>query len=184
MHLLQLPDEKNERNSMEYLLVPNLVSLLAFHDPQAEVKGLKDFPKDERPPVLPVFLSFRAMVGLGTYFILASALAVFLSFKQNLEDYRLFLTVLLFSIPLPYIANQLGWIVAEVGRQPWIVYGVLKTAAGVSKNISTAQVAVSLAGFTLLYGALGVIDIYLLGKYARKGPDNDLSGIITVQGRD
>jgi len=184
MHLLQLPDEKNERNSMEFLLVPNMVSLLAFHDPQAEVKGLKDFPKDERPPVLPVFLSFRAMVGLGTYFILASALAVFLSFKKNLEDYRLFLTVLLFSIPLPYIANQLGWIVAEVGRQPWIVYGVLKTAAGVSKNVSTAQVAVSLAGFTLLYGFLGVIDIYLLGKYARKGPDNDLSGIINLQGRD
>lgn len=184
MNLLLVPDEKNERNSVELLLVPNMVSLLAFHDPQAEVKGLKDFPKDERPPVLPVFLSFRAMVGLGTYFILASALAVFLSFKKNLEDYRLFLTVLLFSIPLPYIANQLGWIVAEVGRQPWIVYGVLKTAAGVSKNVSTAQVAVSLAGFTLLYGFLGVIDIYLLGKYARKGPDNDLSGIINLQGRD
>jgi cytochrome d ubiquinol oxidase subunit I len=124
------------------------------------------------------------MVGLGTYFILASALALFLSFKKNLEEYRLVLTVLLFSIPLPYLANQLGWIVAEVGRQPWLVYGVLKTAAGVSKNVSALQVAISLTGFTLLYGALGVIDFYLLGKYARKGPDNDLSEIIKVQGRD
>ncbi|MBC7964157.1 MAG: cytochrome ubiquinol oxidase subunit I [Steroidobacteraceae bacterium] len=184
LNLFLLPDEKRECNAFERLCVPNMVSMLAFHDTAAEVRGLKDFPKDERPPVLPVFLSFRAMVGLGTYFILASALAVLLSFKKNLEEYRFFLTVLLFSIPLPYIANQLGWIVAEVGRQPWIVYGVLKTAAGVSKNVSAVQVAVSLAGFTLLYGALGAIDIYLLGKYAKKGPDNDLSGIINVQGRD
>lgn len=183
MNLFLLPDEKRECNAFERFCVPNMVSMLAFHDTAAEVKGLKDFPRDERPPVLPVFLSFRAMVGLGTYFILASALAVLLSFKKNLEEYRLFLTVLLFSIPLPYIANQLGWIVAEVGRQPWIVYGVLKTAAGVSKNISATQVAVSLAGFTILYSALGAIDIYLLSKFARKGPDNDLSGIIKVQGR-
>ncbi len=183
MNLFLLPDEKRECNAFERLCVPNMVSILAFHDASAEVKGLKAFPEDERPPVLPVFLSFRAMVGLGTYFILASALAVLLSFKKNLENYRFFLTVLLFSIPLPYIANQLGWIVAEVGRQPWIVYGVLKTSAGVSKNISAMQVAVSLAGFTILYGALGTIDIYLLCKYARKGPDNDLSGIINVQGR-
>jgi len=184
MNMLLFPNEKLECNAIERLCVPNMVSMLAFHDPKAEVKGLKDFPKDERPPVLPVFLSFRAMVGLGTYFILASALAVFLSFRKNLEEYRFFLTVLLFSIPLPYIANQLGWIVAEVGRQPWLVYGVLKTAAGVSKNITTMQVAVSLTGFTLLYGVLGAIDIYLLGKYAKIGPDTDLSGIINVQGRD
>lgn len=183
MNLILLPDEKRECNAIERLCVPNMVSMLAFHDANAEIKGLKDFPKDERPPVLPVFVSFRLMVGLGTYFILASALAVLLSFRKNLEDYRLFLTVLLLSIPLPYIANQLGWLVAEVGRQPWIVYGVLKTAAAVSKSVDTMQVAVSLAGFTLLYGALGAIDIYLLGKYARKGPDNDLSGIINVQGR-
>ena len=183
MNLILLPDEKRECNAIERLCVPNMVSMLAFHDSTAEVKGLKDFPKDERPPVLPVFLSFRLMVGLGTYFILASALAVLLSFRKNLEDNRMFRTVLLFSLPLPYIANQLGWLVAEVGRQPWIVYGVLKTAAAVSKSVSTLQVAISLAGFTILYGALGVIDIYLLGKYARKGPDNDLSGIINVQGR-
>lgn len=180
MSLLLLPDEKRECNAFERLCIPNMVSMLAFHDPNALVKGLKDFPIDERPPVLPVFLSFRVMVGLGTYFILASALAVFLSYRKNLEDYRLFLTIMLFSIPLPYLANQLGWIVAEVGRQPWIVYGVLKTAAAVSKNVSTLQVAVSLVGFTLLYGVLGTIDIYLLSKYARKGPDSDLSGIIKV----
>jgi cytochrome d ubiquinol oxidase subunit I len=158
-----------------------MVSILAFHDANAVVQGLKDVPKDLRPPVMPVFLSFRTMVGLGTYFILASIVAVFLSRKKNLEDYRFFLTLLVFTIPLPYIANQLGWIVAEVGRQPWIVYGVLKTADAVSKNVSTSQVAVSLAGFTLLYGALGVIDFYLLAKYAKKGPDSDLEGFIKTE---
>jgi len=184
MNLFLLPDEKRECNAVERLCIPNLVSMLAFHDPNATITGLKDIPRDLRPPVMPVFLSFRAMVGIGTYLILASLAALFFSRKKNLEEYRLFLTLLVFSIPLPYLANQLGWLVAEVGRQPWIVYGIMKTADAVSKNVSTLQVAMSLAGFTILYGGLGVIDIYLLSKYARKGPDHDLSGIITVAGRE
>jgi cytochrome d ubiquinol oxidase subunit I len=85
---------------------------------------------------------------------------------------------MLLAIPVPYITAQLGWIVAEVGRQPWIVYGVMKTSDAVSRSISVSQVVISLAGFTLLYGGLGVIDIYLLTKIARKGPDEDLSAII------
>jgi cytochrome bd ubiquinol oxidase subunit I len=184
LNLFLLPDEKRECNAIERLCIPNVVSMLAFHDPNATITGLKDIPKDLRPPVMPVFLSFRAMVGIGTYLILASLAALFFSFKKNLEDYRLFLTLLVFSIPLPYLANQLGWLVAEVGRQPWIVYGVMKTADAVSKNVSTAQVAVSLAGFTILYSGLGIIDIYLLTKFARKGPDHDLSGIINLAGRN
>jgi cytochrome bd ubiquinol oxidase subunit I len=183
MNLFLLPDEARECNAVERLCIPNMISMLAFHDPNAIITGLKDIPKDLRPPVLPTFLSFRAMVGLGTFFILASLAASLLSFRKNIEDYRLFLTLLVFIIPLPYIANQLGWLVSELGRQPWIVFGVLKTADAVSKNISTAQVAISLAGFTLLYGGLGFMDIYLLTKYARKGPDYDLSGIINIEGR-
>ncbi|HEY6874454.1 MAG TPA: cytochrome ubiquinol oxidase subunit I [Geobacteraceae bacterium] len=178
LNLLLLPDPIRECNSFEQICIPNAVSVLAFHTPDAEIKGLKEFPRDERPPVLPVFLSFRLMVGLGTFFILASLLAVIISARGTLERNRLFLSVMLWSIPLPYIANQLGWIVAEVGRQPWIVYGVLKTSEAVSKSISTAQVFGSLAGFTLLYGFLGAVDIYLLAKFARKGPDDDLSAII------
>jgi cytochrome d ubiquinol oxidase subunit I len=90
---------------------------------------------------------------------------------------------MLFAIPLPYIAQQMGWVVAELGRQPWIVYGVLKTADGVSKSVTSTQVLLSLIGFTVLYGVLGAVDIYLLAKYAKKGPDSDLSNIINVQGR-
>lgn len=169
--LLLVPDSDAERNSVEAIGLPKMVSILAFHKPDAEVKGLKDFPRDLRPPVAPTFWSFRIMVGLGFYMLLLTAIGVRLSKKPNFEDCGLFLRVMLFSIPVPYLAGQLGWIVAEVGRQPWVVYGVLKTADAVSRSISTAQVAASLLGFTLFYGGLGVLDVYLLAKFAGKGPD-------------
>jgi cytochrome d ubiquinol oxidase subunit I len=180
INVLQLPDSNNERNYFEICELPSLLSILATHSLDGEIKGLKDFPKDERPPVMPVFLSFRLMVGLGLLFSLLALLAVILSKRDILEQYPLFLKVLVVTIPLPYLANQFGWIVAEMGRQPWIVYGIMKTSDGVSKTITVGQVAASLAGFVLLYGLLGAIDIYLLAKYARKGPDSDSSKLINT----
>jgi cytochrome d ubiquinol oxidase subunit I len=118
------------------------------------------------------------MVGLGFVMLLMTIVAVVYSKRGTLELHPLFLKIMLFSIPLPYVAGQLGWIVAEVGRQPWIVYGVLKTTHAVSQSISTLQVYASLIGFTMLYGGLGVVDIYLLTKFAKKGPDNDTSGLL------
>lgn len=177
-NLILIPDADNERNSVEALAIPNLLSLLAFHDSNAKIQGLKDFPKEDRPPVVPVFFSFRIMVGLGFLFVLLSLLAVVFSKKESLENRKVFLTLMLLAIPLPYIAGQLGWIVAEMGRQPWIVYGLLKTSDAVSKSIGMGQVAASLAGFALLYGSLAAVDIYLLAKYAKRGPDDDLSSII------
>ncbi len=171
MYLLLIPDAKNERNAVEAIGIPGMMSLLAHKDINAEVKGLKDFPKSERPPVMETFVSFRTMVGLGSLFILLTLTAFFLSAKDRLGEYPLFLKIMLYAIPLPYLAGQLGWIVAEVGRQPWIVYGVLKTADAVSTSVSTGQVWMSLIGFVLFYGFLGLLDIYLLAKYARKGPD-------------
>jgi cytochrome d ubiquinol oxidase subunit I len=173
-----IPDPANERNTVEALGIPRLLSFLAFHDGNAEVKGLKEFSKDERPPVIPVLLGFRGMAALGMLFMLLAFIGSIIALRGRLETNPLFLRIMLYAIPLPYIAAQLGWIVAEVGRQPWIVYGVLKTADAVSKNVSPLQVLTSLIGFTLLYGFLGVIDIYLLFKYARKGPDDDLSAIL------
>ncbi|WP_243371248.1 cytochrome ubiquinol oxidase subunit I [Geotalea sp. SG265] len=178
LNLLLMPDELHECNSVEKICIPNMVSMLAFHTPDGEIKGLKEFPKSERPPVLSVFLSFRAMVGLGFLFLALAVIAVLLSRRDLLEKYPLFLKVMMIVIPLPYLANQLGWIVAEVGRQPWIVYGVLKTSEAVSKALDNTQVLTSLLGFTLLYGTLGLVDIYLLAKHARKGPDEDLSSIL------
>ncbi len=181
MHLLLMPDEANERNAVQGVSVPGALSFLAFHDTNAEVKGLKDFPKDERPPVLPVFLSFRIMAILGTLIIALSLLAVIMPRWSKFVDFKIFLFIMVAAIPIPYIAIQLGWLVAELGRQPWAVYGVMKTADGISKSVTSFQVLGSLLGYTALYGFLGAIDIYLLVKYAKKGPDKGNSGMIPVK---
>ncbi len=180
---LIIPDTKNERNHVEAVQIPRLLSFLAFGEGQAEVRGLKAFPKDLRPPVFPTFLSFRAMAALGILFMVLTVIAFIKSRGNSIETSTGFLRLMLYALPLPYLAGQFGWIVAEVGRQPWIVYGVLKTSEGVSKAISPANVLVSLAGFTLVYGFLAVVDIYLLSHYAKKGPDNDLSTLISPAAR-
>ncbi len=168
MYLFVIPDEENERNKLELFPIPGMLSLLAYHDPSATVKGLKEWPEEERPPVAITFWSFRLMVGLGFLFAALSIL-VFLK-RHEIEKHRFLLRLLPWVIPLPYLACQLGWIVAEVGRQPWIVYGLMKTSEAVSP-ISPAQVGVSLVAFVLVYSLLGLVDFYLLFKYARKGPE-------------
>lgn len=184
LNLLVVPDPAGECNAVERFCIPNVVSFLAKRDGGAVIQGLKDFPVDERPPVTPTFLSFRAMVGMGTFMTVASLLAVWFSFRNRLEESPWFLRLMLYSIPVPYLAGQLGWVVAEVGRQPWIVQGVLKTSQGVSTAITSGQVWASLIGFTLLYGGLGVIDIYLLRKFSRKGPEGDVEvGFVKVPKR-
>jgi len=177
-HFMLIPDVENERNTVEAISVPKMLSFLAFHDGNAEVRGLKEFPRADRPPVLPVLAGFRGMAGLGMLFMLLTLIAVILSRKERISESPFFLKIMLYCLPLPYIATQLGWVVAEVGRQPWIVYNMLRTADGVSRSISVPQVAASLAGFTLLYSFLAFIDLYLLIKFARKGPDSDLSSIV------
>ena len=177
-NLMVVPDVQNEKNSVETIGIPGMLSYLAFHDSNAEITGLKAFPKENRPPVLPTFLSFRGMAALGMLFMLLTLIAFIISLTNRLESSTTFLRIMFYAIPLPYIAVQLGWIVAEVGRQPWIVYGVLKTSDAVSKAITPFQVWGSLIGFTLLYGTLALVDIYLLTKFAKKGPDADLSSII------
>ncbi len=166
--LFAIPDEEKERNSVEFIRIPNLLSLLAFHDPEAEVKGLKEWSKEERPPVALTFYSFRIMVGLGLLFGLLSVLA-FLR-RNNPENAPKLLKILIWNIPLPYIAAQAGWMVAEVGRQPWIVYGLMKTKDAVSP-LSSLQVGLSLPAFIIVYSILGVICFWLIAYHARKGPE-------------
>jgi cytochrome d ubiquinol oxidase subunit I len=182
--LFLIPDPDRERNVLESPKVPSMLSILAFQAAKAEIKGLKAFPKEERPSVHATFWSFRLMIGICFTMIFLSFLAVVFSKRETLEQHPTFLTIMLFAIPLPYIAGQLGWIVAEVGRQPWIVYGVLKTSDAVSRSISTTHVYGSLIGFTILYGFLGAVDIYLLSKFARKGPDDDISALLKTPGQE
>ena len=165
--LFAIPDEKNERNRFEIGKIPGALSMLAYHDSSATVIGLKDFPKEERPPVWINFIAFKTMVGLGFLFMLLTIVGWF---KRNkLEESPRFLKIMLYAIPLPYIAIEAGWMLTEVGRQPWIVYGLMKTTDAVSP-IAASQVLISLIAFVVVYTALGIVDFYLLFKYARKGP--------------
>jgi cytochrome d ubiquinol oxidase subunit I len=171
-YLFVVPDEKNERNLIELGEIPNMLSILAYKDANAEVRGIKDFPRDERPPVLIPFAAFRGMVALGTYFILITLLGWFL--RNRLTESPLYLKMMMCSIPLPYIANELGWVVAEVGRQPWIVYGLMKTADAASP-VAVSQVSISLAAFILVYGFLGAVGFWLIARHAVKGPETAMA---------
>ena len=130
MYLFVVPDETNERNKVEILGIPKLLSWVAFGDSEGVYKGLKEWPKEERPPVAITFWSFRIMVALGMLFALISVVAWLK--RKNPEDSPWFLKILIYCIPLPYIALTLGWTVTEVGRQPWIVYGMMKTTDAAS----------------------------------------------------
>ncbi len=167
MYLLTFPDEENNKNFFEFIKIPSILSILAFNDPAAEVKGLNSFPEGDTPPVAISFLSFRAMVGLGSLFIL---LAFFAFIKRNsIADNPLLAKILIWNIPLPYFAIAFGWMLTEVGRQPWIVYNLMRTTDAVSP-VPGSSVAISLAAFIGVYSLLGALDIYLIAKYARKGP--------------
>ena len=166
--LFVIPDEKNDRNLVEFGKIPGALSMLAYHSPQAVVKGLKDFPKEERPPVLLTFVAFRVMVALGFLFVLLALIGWFK--RRKLLESRGYLKILVYAIPLPYIALQAGWIVTEVGRQPWIVYGLMKTKDAVSP-IAASQVGLSLAAFIVVYTLLGLAAFYLITKTAKQGPE-------------
>lgn len=166
--LITIPDVENERNLVEIGKIPGLLSLLGHHDINAEVTGLKDIPEDERPPVLLTFLAFRGMVMLGTLFPILMIIGWFR--RNKLMESSLYLKAMVLAIPLPYLAIQFGWIVAEVGRQPWIVYGLMKTADAASP-IAVSQVATSLVAFLLIYGLLGLIGLYLMVEHVKKGPE-------------
>ncbi|MHC1711502.1 MAG: cytochrome ubiquinol oxidase subunit I [Solidesulfovibrio sp.] len=168
MYLFAIPDAANEGNSLQIGRIPSILSLMAFNDPSAVVKGLKDIPKEDRPPVGITFTSFRLMVGLGTAMLILAVLA-FIMRHQPVESSPKLLQLLALAIPLPYLALQAGWAVAEVGRQPWIVYGIMRTKDAVSP-LETSQVAISLAAFFVVYILLASLDIFLLTRFARKEP--------------
>jgi cytochrome d ubiquinol oxidase subunit I len=168
VYMFAIPDEKNERNLVEILPIPGLLSFLAKHDPKAEVKGLKAFPPEDRPPVLINFIAFKLMVGLGVYFALITLYAWFR--RNRLTESPGLLKLMVLSIPLPYIAAEAGWVLAEVGRQPWIVYGLMRTSDAASP-VAGSQVLMSLVAFIVVYGILGCLGFYLMAKHAIKGPE-------------
>ncbi len=168
MYLLVIPDEQHERNSVQAFAIPKLLSWVATGDKDGVYKGLKEWPKGDRPPVTATFWSFRLMVGLAMLLALISVIAW--AKRNKIEECRPLLTLLMLCIPLPYLASELGWTVTELGRQPWIVYGVMKTSDAASR-VAGSQVGISLAAFVIVYTLLGIGCFYLMTKFARKGPE-------------
>lgn len=167
-YLLVVPDPENHTNSIEAIGIPGLLSWLAYASTSAEVKGLNDYPPTDWPPISEVFWSFRGMAILGVIFLL---LAIWATWQRKREiPSEGLLKCLVWNIPLPYIAIMLGWSVAEIGRQPWIVYDILRTADAASP-IPGSSVLISILAFTGVYTVLGILDIYLLRRSAIQGPD-------------
>jgi len=156
-----IPNAREEKTDLA-VKIPALLSLFAYGNVDAEVRGLKDFPKDEWPPLGLTFFPFHLMVGLGLYLFALSAFGVFLLVRGRLFSSQTFLRIAFWSIPLPFIANELGWIVAEVGRQPWIVYHLLKTSDAVSVSVPPLQILLTTILFVLFYSALFVVWVVLL----------------------
>lgn len=168
-YVIQIPDSKNEQNRIEALPIPYLGSYLYTESLDGEVTGLKDIPPDERPNVEVVFYSFRGMVALGMYFLLMSWYGWYLVHKKKLLAATRYLKAMLYSVGLPYVAINLGWIVAEVGRQPWTVYGLMKTAESVSP-LAPSQIIFSIGGLVFFYTVLLAAELFLMVKIIKKGP--------------
>ncbi len=172
--IFTIGDEKN-RNDVFSIRIPTLLSILSYNNTNGQVRGINELqadysriygPGDYVPPVWLTYWSFRGMVGAGVVMIVLSLYGAFLAYRKKLETRRWFLWLLVGAIALPYIANASGWIMTEIGRQPWIVFGLLKTANAVSPTVGAEAVLLSLIIYTLLYGALAAADVYLMVRYA------------------
>ncbi len=168
------PDVKNERidNPIE---VPGTLSFLAYGTFQSYVHGLNEYPKDQWPDNIELlFYAFHIMITLGTIFILLMGYASFEAWRGALQSNRWLLWVLMLAFPFPYIANTLGWMTAELGRQPWLVYGLFRTHDGYSKMVSDGDTIFTLIGFTGLYFLLGLLFLFLVGREISHGPDEEV----------
>ncbi len=168
LHLIGWVDVKNEKTVG--LSLPGMVSWLTYFDAEKPMKGLKAFAKDDRPVIALTFITFHLMIVFGMMLILITLIGVFLAWRGKLAQTKWFLWVLVFSIVLPMVTNQIGWITAEVGRQPWIVYGMLRTSDGLSKSVSGEAVMASLIMFTLIYLLFFFLWLYLLNEKIKQGP--------------
>ncbi|HMD03363.1 MAG TPA: cytochrome ubiquinol oxidase subunit I, partial [Candidatus Baltobacteraceae bacterium] len=168
--IIGMPDVAN-RKLIDPIVVPGMLSALAYGDFSAGVKGLTAYATELWPPVELTYYAYHIMVGLGTIFIGVTALAAFLLFRKKLFSNRPMLWLLMLSMPFPYIANEAGWVVTEVGRQPWIIYGLMRTAKGVSPNVAGGEMVFTLIGFIAMYFLIGVLFLYLTLREIGLGPD-------------
>ncbi len=170
LYILGWVDEENGKTTG--IEIPGMLSWLVYGDAKADVTGLEAFPEEDRPPVNIVFQAYHFMVGIGFFLISMSVLGLILWLTGHLFKLKWMLWIFIFSVLLPQIANQIGWIAAEVGRQPWIVYGLLRTHDAISVAVSSGEIWLSLLLFGLIYLLLFVLFIYLLNEKIQHGPED------------
>jgi cytochrome d ubiquinol oxidase subunit I len=167
-HIFAWPDEKNETNRFA-ISIPRGSSLILTHDPNGLFPGLKSVPPDQRPPVVPVFFAFRIMVGIGFLMIAIGLCGAFLWWRGKLFETRWYLQAVQYGWWLGFVAVLSGWITTEVGRQPWIAYGILRTADAISP-VSAASVLTTLILFVVVYGIVFAMGLYYINRLIVHGP--------------
>jgi cytochrome bd ubiquinol oxidase subunit I len=166
--LFALPSQADEANRFE-VGIPKLASLILTHEWDGEVHGLKEWPPEERPPVAIVFWSFRIMVGIGLIMIIVALWGAWLLFRGRLLGRTRFLRTLLYMIPLPFVAVLAGWFVTEVGRQPYLLYGMITVQDGVTPSLTGAMALFTLIGYIAVYAVVFTAGVYYLTKIVRHG---------------
>lgn len=170
MVLIGQPDAEHQRIDNP-IIVNEALSFLIYGTQTAEVKGLNEFPKEDWPTNIPLlYYSYHIMAGLGTIFVAVMAISVLLLWRAKLYTSRWMLWILMLSFPFPYIANTAGWMSAELGRQPWLVYGLMRTVEGYSKNVHAGNSLFTLLGFMGLYALLSTFFLFLIYRTIAHGP--------------
>jgi cytochrome d ubiquinol oxidase subunit I len=165
------PDTERQRLD-NAISIPKMLSFLTYQRWNAQVKGLNDFPRDQWPDNIPLlYFSYHIMVGLGTLLIAIAALSAILLSLGRLYSSRAMLWILMLAFPFPYIATTAGWMTAEIGRQPWLIYGLMRTSEGTSPRVSAGSGIFTLLGFLGLYALLGVLFLFLIWREVEHGPE-------------
>lgn len=167
--LFAIPDEEAEKNRFE-ISIPKLASLYLTHDLNGEVKGLKEWPREDRPPVAIVYFAFRIMVGIGLLMLATVCVGLVLWKRGRLFESRWYLRLCMLTSPLGFVAVLAGWTTTEVGRQPWIIYGLMRTRDGVTPSLTTSDVALSFFAYLISYALIFGSGFVLLRRLVRIGP--------------
>ena len=169
--LIGQPDMEKRRLDNP-IAIPRMLSFITHLRWSAEIKGLESFPESEWPDNIPLlYYSYHIMVGLGTFFIAIMTVAAWLLWRGRLYGSRPMLWILMLSLPFPFIANTAGWITAEVGRQPWLIYGIMRTSEGASPVVSAGNALFSLLGFMGMYALLSILFLFLIQREINHGPE-------------